>query len=159
MDKSMRAYLETNFNLNFPPPSTSSNREETLVIFKETMFTSMDGAGFNFKPVSTQKSNELTYANILQTFETNKYLNLPRLSSINHFLDLCPSWSPNDYFEAGLVYIRFFLFPKFQTKLIDYFIIEIRPKKSIVLYSWQIVRQDDPGLFLTRARWGDLRES
>lgn len=93
--------MESNYNLNVASGS-SQIREETLVIFKETMFASLDsGSVLNYKPVATQKANELAYTAILQTFEANKYLNLPRISSSHHFLDLCPSWSPSDYFEAG----------------------------------------------------------
>ena len=29
----------------------------------------------------------------MQTFESNKFLNFPRLSSSQHFFDLCSSWS------------------------------------------------------------------
>lgn len=103
MDKSFKDYLEINYNLNIPLPSQIPGKEETLIVFKESMFVSphSDNILLNYKPVFTQNGNELAYNTILQIFESNKHLNFPRLSSLQHLHDLCPLWSQNYLFETG----------------------------------------------------------
>ena len=66
-------------------------KQESLFLFKENMFLSLNK--YEHRPIFSQRANEITFANILQTFETNKFLNFPRLSSSQHFFDLCTSWS------------------------------------------------------------------
>jgi hypothetical protein len=60
-------------------------------MYKESMTKAADS--YSVKPVVSLKDREIAYASILQAFETDKYLHLPRVSSMPHFHDLCPSWS------------------------------------------------------------------
>jgi hypothetical protein len=60
-------------------------------MYKENLVRSVEV--YSVKPVVSLKEREIAYASVLQAFETDKYLNLPRISSLLHFHDLCPSWS------------------------------------------------------------------
>jgi hypothetical protein len=103
MEKSYREYLEINFNIKVPAGKSAGGqgKEEVLVIFKESMFASpLSSQIFNYKPAVVQKSTEFAYSTMHQLLDTNKHLNFPRISSLQHFYDLCPSWfSHQAYFE------------------------------------------------------------
>jgi hypothetical protein len=51
------------------------------MIFKES----------NNNPVLTLQMNEIPYTNLIQTFESNKYLDIPRITSKSVFDELCPA--------------------------------------------------------------------
>lgn len=81
-------YLLDNFSISLP---SINEKQECLFLFKENMYHSMNK--HEYRPVYSQRANEISYPNMLQTLETNKFLSLPRLSSSQHFFDLCTSWS------------------------------------------------------------------
>ena len=85
IDPSFVTFLKKTHKLEL---SLEPSQQDVFVLFKENLNPLQP-----HRPLSLINSNELSYANILQTFETNKFLNLPRLSSISHFYDLCPSWT------------------------------------------------------------------
>ncbi len=73
-----------------------------LLLFKESLSFKKQ----EHKSVHKQYSNEISFASILQTFETNKFLSLPRLSSSQYYYDLCTSWSMTQTdFDAKYAYI------------------------------------------------------
>ncbi len=88
LDSNFNSYLAENFNVFLP---TTNEKQELLLLFKENTF--LIGNKYEYRPCFQQQSHEISFANILQTFESNKFLNLPRLSSSQHFFDLCSSWS------------------------------------------------------------------
>jgi hypothetical protein len=51
----------------------------------------------------TLMSRYLSYLDILQAFEANKFLNLPKLINKQIFLDLCTSWIESDLKYALLM--------------------------------------------------------
>ena len=59
----------------------TSMKNEVLMIFKESKSS----------PAFTLQINEITYNNFIQTFESNKYLNVPRITSKSVFAELCPA--------------------------------------------------------------------
>ena len=91
VDEDFKDYLKKNYQIDIGLAQLV--RQEVLVIFKENIFAVHGSQTPTYKPVLIQKQNEIPYANILQAFESNKHLNLPRLSSGDLFYDLCPSWS------------------------------------------------------------------
>jgi hypothetical protein len=42
-------------------------------------------------PVKTLQTNEISFSSFIQTFETNRYLDIPRITSKSVFEELCPS--------------------------------------------------------------------
>ena len=89
----MNEFLKDNYKID----GLSEVKQEALIIFKENLLmapVTPNVIHFSYKPVSVTKLAELPYSTVLQTFESNKYLNLPRLSSMQHFYDLCPTWTP-----------------------------------------------------------------
>jgi hypothetical protein len=42
-------------------------------------------------PVKTLQMNEIPFSSFIQTFETNRYLDIPRITSKSVFEELCPS--------------------------------------------------------------------
>ena len=67
---------------------------DTLMIFKGKKFKIVNEIDFN-----------LSYLDILQAFEANKFLNLPKLFNKQIFLDLCTSWT-----ESDLKYVKIISF-------------------------------------------------
>ncbi len=49
-------------------------------------------------PVLTLQMNDISYNTFTQTFESNKYLNIPRITSKEVFNELCPA----ELFDAKL---------------------------------------------------------
>lgn len=73
---------------------SKEDKEETLFLFKENLQGNVNPAnGAIYKPAFNIRARELSYSSVLQTFEQNKFLHLPRISSTQHFYDLCSSWS------------------------------------------------------------------
>jgi hypothetical protein len=58
-----------------------SSKSEVLMIFKES----------NAKPVLKIKLDEIPYKKFIETFESNKYLDIPRITSKTMFSELCPA--------------------------------------------------------------------
>ena len=88
----MNDYLKEHYKID----GLNEIKQEALIIFRENLLMAVtpNVIHFSYKPVSVTKQAELSYATIQQTFESNKYLYLPRLSSMQHFYDLCPTWTP-----------------------------------------------------------------
>ncbi len=87
MDEKFRDEMETHFAVETNSLIENGGKQEVLVIFKENM-----GTINVHKPAYSSRASELSFASILQVLETNRLLNLPRLSSLQHFYDICPSW-------------------------------------------------------------------
>ncbi len=84
-DSKFRNYLINNFDISLPV-----TKSEILWIFKEDVNFNLNK--INYQPSLEIKNTQLTYETIFKTLKTNKFLNLPRLSSAQHFYELCPSW-------------------------------------------------------------------
>lgn len=98
IDNDFREYLSENYKLDLA--ESKLEREEIMYVFKENLnapATSIDK--FSYKPAYNVRAKELTYASILQTLEEQKFLHLPRVTSTQHFYDLCTSWSQTDLDE------------------------------------------------------------
>lgn len=81
---------------------SKEDKEEALFLFKENLQgNSVNGAAY--KPAFNIRARELSYPSVLQTFEQNKFLHLPRISSTQHFYDLCTSWSNQNNLDEMLV--------------------------------------------------------
>lgn len=87
VDSTFSQYLIDSYNIYLP---SVSDKQEIFLLFKENLSLNKNK---EHKPVHQQYSNEISFASILQTFETNKFLSLPRLSSSQFYFDLCSSWS------------------------------------------------------------------
>ena len=98
VDLAYSQYLLENFSIYLP---SASDKQEMLLVFKENLSFKKQ----EHKYVHQQYSNEISFASILQTFETNKFLNLPRLSSSQYYFDLCTSWSMTQIdYDAKYIY-------------------------------------------------------
>ncbi|CAF0926373.1 unnamed protein product, partial [Brachionus calyciflorus] len=85
-------YLAKNYKI----PS-DLDKQEILILFKEKIIDSDDKDDKEVhRPYLIQASSELAYNFILQSFESNKNLILPRISSSSKFFDICPQWSEFD---------------------------------------------------------------
>lgn len=91
IDENFKKYLNNHFGIDVTFSQTY--KQEMLVLFKEN--TVNVNGNFIYKPSLTSKANEFSYSTILQTFESNKLLIMPRISSLHHFFEICPSWSNN----------------------------------------------------------------
>ena len=89
LDEASRAHLKKHYALDVT--TSIETRQDMLAIFKENMAVATNEWWTQHRPAYTSKSSEFTYASLLQLFELNKHLNLPRLSSLQHLYDLCPS--------------------------------------------------------------------
>jgi hypothetical protein len=89
IDENFKKYLNNYFAVDVTFSQTY--KQEMLVLFKENI-VNVNG-NFIYKPALIIKSTEFSYSTILQTFESNKLLIMPRLSSLHHFFEICPSWS------------------------------------------------------------------
>lgn len=75
-------------------PESKQDKEDVLYLFKENPnYMASDDKPFDYKPSYSMRARELSFATILQTFEENKFLHMPRIMSHQHFHDLCTSWS------------------------------------------------------------------
>jgi hypothetical protein len=95
IDASFHEFLATNYFMQLS--RSKEDKEEALFVFKENLQASHNN--INYKPAYNIKARELTYPAILQTFETSKFLHLPRISSTQHFYDHCTSWSNQNNFD------------------------------------------------------------
>lgn len=90
IDEEFKNYLNRYFGIDIS--SKFLNKQEIVVIFKENTALLPSSIDFFYKPAFISKVNEFSFENIIKIFESNKQLNLPRLSSLQHFFDICPSW-------------------------------------------------------------------
>ena len=67
VDLAYSQYLLENFSIYLP---SASDKQEMLLVFKENLSFKKQ----EHKYVHQQYSNEISFASILQTFETNKFL-------------------------------------------------------------------------------------
>ena len=82
VDKSFADALERYYHIGV----IDSFTKEQLIILKESSLNSVS------VPLSLVKTQTFTSSEILDFLKTNKFLEIPRLSSTAHFYDLCPSW-------------------------------------------------------------------
>lgn len=95
IDEEFRRFMSDNYHVHLP--ESKLEKEEILYIFKENLNSPVEK--FNYKPAYNIRAKELSYASILQTFEEHKFSYLPRVSSTQHFYDLCTSWSQTNLDE------------------------------------------------------------
>ncbi len=86
LDSNFRAYLQKNHKVNV---KSIGKEQEMLLIFKENLMLTGRQVDFLYEPVVLHKTDEISYATIQQTFDLNKSLYLPRLSSNDHFEEVC----------------------------------------------------------------------
>lgn len=89
-------FLNKNYHIDMS--ESKQDKEDVLYFFKENPNLST-ADNFDYKPTYSMRARELSFATILQSFEENKFLNLPRIMSHQHFHDLCTSWSQNNLDE------------------------------------------------------------
>merc|ERR1712127_1073353 len=88
IDPEFREFLFKNYHIKMP--DSKMDKEEALFLFKENPsitsnnYNTLDD--FNYKPSFNIRAKELTYASILQTFETHKFLNCLELRRRNIFM-------------------------------------------------------------------------
>lgn len=86
MEPEFKNYLSKNFKIPL------DLMQETLTLFREK--TNIDEENQDIhRPFLIQASAELSYETLLQSFDSNKNLILPRITSRSKFFDLCPSMS------------------------------------------------------------------
>jgi hypothetical protein len=91
IDSKFNAYLKQHFLIDVGSTSSHSKQEQ-LFVFKESINYDEHEGFFKLKPVShLNVGNELPYSIIQQTLDANKLLYLPRVSSMQHFLEICQS--------------------------------------------------------------------
>jgi hypothetical protein len=91
IDSKFSAYFKQYFHIDVTVAS-SANKHEQLFVFKENLNYDEPSDFLKYAPAAQAKvGNELPYATIQQTLESNKLLYLPRLSSMQHFLEICQS--------------------------------------------------------------------
>jgi hypothetical protein len=84
--------------------------QDILLIFKENKIK-VANSNIQFKSINspTTFSDTLMYSDILETFEKNKFLILPKLTTSKRFNELCSSWTKLD--------LKYAFFSKINTRL------------------------------------------
>ena len=85
-NSNFKTYLQKNHKVNV---KSIGKEQEILLIFKENLKSTSRPADFSYEPVVIHKMDEISYSTIQQTFELNKSLYFPRLSSNDHFEEVC----------------------------------------------------------------------
>lgn len=102
IDADFHEFLATNYLMQLA--RSKEDKEEALFLFKENLQGNVNPVnGAIYKPTFNIRARELSYSSVLQTFEQNKFLHLPRISSTQHFYDLCSSWSNQNNLDEMLV--------------------------------------------------------
>jgi len=86
LNSNFKTYLQKNHKVNV---KSIGKEQEMLLIFKENFKSTSHQADFSHEPVVMHKMDEISYSTIQQTFELNKSLYFARLSSNDHFEEIC----------------------------------------------------------------------
>jgi hypothetical protein len=70
-------------------------------LYKESLLKWQTADEWSATPVLSTRDHELPHVTVLQAFEADKLLHFPRISSLHHFHELCPSWSESASLMSG----------------------------------------------------------